>query len=139
MTNPGEPPTGRRLTRRHLLAAGGVLAGTASLGLWGRHALGNEFERHVAAQLGLDLELVSGLLARMRAELDDYHVRAAAFLVATQGPLDDVVPYELRRKAIDSFLGPMLGLSRGLVVPLAFAGLRDSPDYVPCSVLVRPD
>jgi hypothetical protein len=127
-----------RFTRRRLVVAGvGGAAVVAGFGIWGRFALGDSFERHVAAQLGLDLELTDGLLQRMRDELGDYELRAAAFLVATKDPADAAVPESVRREAIDAFVGPMFGLSRGLVVPLDYAGLRDSPDYVACAVLVR--
>ena len=136
-TDPGGSAPGKRLTRRTLLLGAGGLAVAGGIGLWGRFAFGAAFERHVAAQLGLSLELTEGLLTRMRSELGDYEARAAGFLFATQGPADGLIPGALRREAVDAFIGPMFGLSRGLVVPLDFAGLRDSAEYQPCAVLVR--
>lgn len=125
-----------RLTRRAVLGGGLAAATAASFGVWGRFALGEEFEQHVASRLGLDLDLTKRLLMRMREERGDYDLRAAAFLVATQDPAALVLPRGLRQEAVEGFLGPMFGLSRRIVVPLAYAGLRDSAEYVPCEVLV---
>lgn len=124
------------LTRRRVLAAAAGTALLAGAGLWGRFALGDSFERHVAAQLGIDIDLTRRTLDIMRAELGDYEVRAAGFLVATQGPVDGVLPEAVRREAVDAFVGPMFGIARGLTMPLAYAGLRETPAYQPCEVLV---
>ena len=123
------------LTRRTLLLVGAGGVGVAAFGLWGRFALGDSFERHVADQLGLDLELSNEVLRRMREELGDYELRAAGFLVATQGPADTLLPASLRRDAVDAFVGPMFGLSLGLVTPFVMAGLNDTADYRACDVL----
>jgi hypothetical protein len=125
------------LTRRKVLLLGVGGVGLAGVGLWGRFALGDEFERHVADQLGIDLAVGTEVLERMREEIDDYEVRAAGFLVATQGPVDGLIPEPVRRDAIDAFVGPMFGLDRGLVMPYVMAGLSESAQYRACEVLRR--
>ena len=128
----------KRLTRRGVLLGG--LAGAAAaagFGFWGRFALGDSFEGHVAGTLGLDSKLTNQLLARMRKELDDYEFRAAAFLVATEGPSQPALPDSLREEAVNAFVDPMFRVSGAIVMPLAYAGLRHSAEYRPCKVLTR--
>ena len=125
------------LTRRQALAAGGAAAAVAGFGLWGRFALGGAFEEHVADQLGLDRRLTDAALRRMREEVEDYEVRATGFLLATRAPSSLALPSSVRREAIDGFVSPMFGLSEFIVMPLAYAGIRDSVE-VGCNVLRQP-
>jgi hypothetical protein len=127
----------RALTRRRLLlASSGGLALAASLGIWGRFALGDSFERHVAAQLGLDLELTTALLGQLREERGDYDLRASAFLAATHGPSAATLPDGIRRELIESLVRPLFGVQQGKPVQLDYAGLRRATSYEPCGVLV---
>jgi hypothetical protein len=126
------------LTRRQALLAGGVAAvAAAGFGLWGRFALGGAFEQHVADRLGLDRGLTEAILRGMREELDDYELRASAFLIATEGPSSVALPEEVRRDAVDAFITPMFGESRAITMRLVYAGTRDTIDYTPCKVLRR--
>ena len=124
------------LTRRQALAVGGVAAVAGGFGLWGRFALGDAFEDHVAEHLGLDRTMTRAALAQMRVELDDYDTRAAAFLVATEAPSSLVLPEGVRRAAVDAFLSRLFGLWGANVMTLVYSGDRQAVEYRPCEVLV---
>jgi hypothetical protein len=123
-----------RFSRRNLLlgGAGLVVAGT---GWWGRYALGDTFENHVARTLGLDARVGAELVASLREHVDDYEARAAAFLFATTSPSRDVMPRAAREEAVEAFIGPLVGMENALITPLAIAGRRRSGSYQPCRVL----
>lgn len=127
----------RRLTRRQALAASGAgIVAAGSFSFWGRYALGDEFETHVADLIGLDRTLTSGLLANLRDQIgtSEYDLRATAFLLATTEPSETVMPRDARERAVRGLIGPLFG---GLVTPLTYAGLRDNVRYTACEVLVR--
>jgi hypothetical protein len=124
----------RGLTRRRALAVGAAGTAVVGFGVWGRYALGDAFEEHVAERLGLDLDLTKEILAGLRESLDDYELRATAFLAATLSPSSLALPASLRRDAVESFVNPIFGLSHEMV-PLTYAGLRDTIEFTPCAVL----
>ena len=126
-----------RVTRRRALIGGAGVVVLAGTGWWGRYALGDTFEHHVADVLGVDLKLASELTSSLRDEIGDYESRAIAFLLATTSPSQDVMPADVRREAIEAFVGALVGMQSGLVTPFVLAGLRQSGRYVPCSVLTR--
>jgi hypothetical protein len=125
------------ITRRQALAGGAGVAAVAGFGLWGRFALGAEFEEHVAATLGLEKQLASELLETMRDELGaDYDARAAGYVLATTSPSKEVMPEGARSKAIESFIGPLLNISGGFVTPYAYAGRLKTGRLTPCLLSV---
>jgi|SRR5215217_3776120 len=125
------------ITRRGLLIAGAG-AGVAGVAYWGRFALGDTFEDHVAATLGLDERVTRELLQTMRDELGlEYDARAAAFLAATTVPSRWVMLGGARREALESFVGPLFGLQQGYVTGFVYGGLRDAGSFRGCNGLVR--
>jgi len=123
-----------RLSRRNVLLAGaGVVA--AGTGWWGRYALGDTFENHVARTLGVDARLGAELVASLRERHDDYDARAAGFLFATTSPSKELTPRSVREEAVEAFIGPLVGMEFGLITPLALAGRTRSGSYRPCQVL----
>jgi len=125
------------LTRRQALLGAGAVTVAAGVGPLGRYALGDEFEEHVAETIGLELPVTRELLETMREEVGDYDARAAAFLVATTGPYKSVVPDSLRRKAVESFIGPLIDVSGTFVTPYVYLARRPNARFLPCSVLRR--
>lgn len=120
-----------RLSRRGVLLAGaGVVA--ASAGWWGRYALGDTFEEHVAHVLGVDTGLATELLATLREHVNDYDLRAAGFLFATTSPSQELTPRAAREEAIEAFIGPLVGMESELITPLAIGGRTHSGRYQPC-------
>ena len=123
----------KRLTRRGLFGAGAVTA--VGAGFYGRFAVGDEFEEHVAGVLGVSLEQASHLAANARAGLGDpkYELVASSFLFATTEPGKSLAPRGARRRAVHVFLseavpGPqahlmLLGLASGRVENSACTGL----------------
>ena len=142
----------RRLTRREALVTGGV-AVAAGTGLWGRFALGDTFENHLAEQLGLSRELTDELIGAARDHLgfSGFETRASAFTVATTFPGSVVLPRAWRERAVDSLLGPMFVAGFGIgttgTAPArdqlagdnfgaVWAGLRPSLVIEPCAGLI---
>jgi hypothetical protein len=127
----------RGMTRRGLLIAGAG-AGVAGLAYWGRFALGDTFEAHVAETLGLEEQVTRELLETMREELGlEYDARAASFVAATTAPTRWVMPGGARREALESFVGQLFGLQQGYVTPFVYGGLRESGSFRGCNGLVR--
>jgi hypothetical protein len=106
-----EHPRRRGITRRRALALGGGAALALVAGAYGRFALGDEFEEHVASTLDLSSDAVTRLLGNARDSLGaaGYDARAAAFVTATTWPGADVLPESARRQAIDALVLPMYG------------------------------
>ncbi len=131
------PGTGRRYTRRRLLAGGGAVGGLVVAGSYGRFALGNDFEQHVADVIGAPLEVTVPLLEAMRRRLGDlgYETRASAFLTLTTFPGRVVVPARIRARGIDPFLENLIGGSAGNI---AYLGLRPPTSAFECAGLVVP-
>ena len=129
--------TSSGITRRALLIAGAG-AGVAGLAYWGRFALGDTFESHVAGTLGLDEQVTRELLETMRKEMGlEYDARAASFVAATTAPTRWIMPAAARREALESFIGPLFGLQQGYVTPFVYGGLRESGSFRGCNGLVR--
>jgi hypothetical protein len=117
-------PRRRGITRRRALALGGGAALTLVAGAYGRFAVGDEFEEHVANTLDLSPDAVTRLLANARESLGaaGYDARAAAFVAVTTWPGADVVPESARREAIDALVLPMYRDQEDNLVAL---GLRE--------------
>ena len=116
------------------MLAGGAAASAGGYALWGRYAVGDTFEQHVAGQLGLPVRVTSELLDTMRADLGDvdYDARASAFMLATTSPSGDVMPHKARREAVEAFIGPLMKVENSFVTPFVLAGLQDTGRYRPC-------
>ena len=142
----------RRVTRREALVGGGVVF-VAGVGWWGRFALGDTFEDHLAEQLGLSRELTDELITAARDDLGsaEFEARAAAFTVATTLPGRVVLPRVVREPAVDALVGVLFGAGFGPtgagVAPArdqlggdnlgaVYAGLRPSVRIKPCRGLI---
>jgi hypothetical protein len=126
------------VTRRQavLAGAGVLLVGVA--GAEGRFALGDTFESHVAETLGLPVPVTKDMLGALRAELDAYDIRAAAFLQATTSPGKQLLPDSVRRKAIRGFIRPLFDIQAGFVMPQVYVGLKEDGRFSPCTALAEP-
>ena len=131
------PGGGGRFTRRRLLVGGGALLGVIVAGGYGRYALGDDFERHVAGMIGAPLDVTTPLLEGMRTRLGDldYETRASAFLAVTTFPGRVVLPAGARRRAVDPFLENLIGLS---AANITYLGLRPPTSAFECAGLVVP-
>jgi glycosyltransferase involved in cell wall biosynthesis len=131
-------PVGRlRMRRRTFVAVGAGVAGVALAAPYAVLVAGEEFEQLVADHLGIDLELAEHLLQRARDQYGaaEYEARAAAFALAVRDPAATVLPEEVRRKAIDGLLAPMLSAPSS---NLAYAVTGFDPGgTAPCSGLAR--
>jgi hypothetical protein len=126
-----------RITRRQALLAAGAI-GAGGLGLYGRFAVGGEFEDHVARQLGIDGAFARDLLSTARDVLGpDYDARAAAFVVATTAPSRHLMPRGARAEAIEALIEPMFNVARYPGSAWAIAGLRPDNGFHPCAMLLR--
>lgn len=128
-----------KITRRQALAGGAGVVVAGSAGVSGRYALGDTFESHVADMLGLPLEQTKDLLSTMRDEIGTYEVRAAGFLTATTFPGSDLLPESARRKAIESFIGPLFDIQAAYVTPQVYIGYKQDGRFSPCSAIGAPD
>jgi glycosyltransferase involved in cell wall biosynthesis len=136
LADPG-PGGRRRMRRRTFVAAGAGVAGVALLAPYAALIPDDEFEQLVASRIGVEPELARQLLDRARAQYGDaeYDVRAAAFALAVRDPAAIVMPTEVRRRAIDGMLGPMLSAPAS---NLAYALTSSDPGgAASCSGLVR--
>jgi glycosyltransferase involved in cell wall biosynthesis len=126
-----------RMRRRTFVALGAGAAGVAVAAPYAVLAVGDEFEQLVAARLGIEPELAGQLLQRAREEYGEaeYDARAAAFALAVCDPVALVMPDEVRQKAIDGLLEPMLSPP---AANLAYAVTGTDPGVPTCSGLVRP-
>ena len=68
------------------------------------------FPEFVAERLGMETELATELAVSAREHLGParYVVRATAFAIAAQRPLDRLVPRRLKRMALVGFVRPLL-------------------------------
>lgn len=130
--------TGRlRMRRRTFVALGAGAAGVAVAAPYAALVVGEEFEQLVASRLGIEPELAAQLLRRAREEYGEaeYDARAAAFALAVRDPVAIAMPEDVRQRAIDSLLEPMLSPP---AANLAYAITGADPGgAAPCSGLVR--
>jgi glycosyltransferase involved in cell wall biosynthesis len=126
-----------RMRRRTFVALGAGAAAVAVAAPYAVLAVGDEFEQLVASRLGIEPELAAQLLKRARQQYGEaeYEARAAAFALAVRDPVAIVMPDELRRKAIDGLIEPMLSPP---AANLAYAVTGSDPGVPACSGLVRP-
>ena len=129
------PSEDRRFSRRQVIA-GGVTGGAVLVGgNYGRFALGDEFEQHVASVLGVPEEIAKNLTKAARARLGgEYDRLAAEFLAVTAFPSDVVAPRKARNRAIRRLLPSMIAESHE---NLMYLGMRDSTDGPACTGLIR--
>jgi glycosyltransferase involved in cell wall biosynthesis len=128
-----------RMRRRTFVASAAGAAGAALAAPYAVLLADDEFEKLVASRLGIKPELAQSLLERARERYGDaeYDARAAAFALAVRDPVAIVMPDEVRRKAIDGLLEPMLSAPAS---NLAFAITGADPGgAAPCSGLVRAE
>jgi hypothetical protein len=125
-----------RVTRRHLIGGGVVLLGAAAAGQYGRFALGDEFEEHVASVLGTSREVATLLTARVRERLGDfdYQVKATQFLAVTTFPGSELAKLKGREKGVREFVSHMIGDS---VENLMYLGVQKPVDTPACTGLLR--
>jgi hypothetical protein len=125
------------MRRRTFVAAGVGVAGVALAAPYAVLVAGEEFEQLVASRLGIEPELAKQLLQRARESYGDaeYEARAAAFALAVRDPAATVMPDDVRRKAIDSLIAPMLSAPASNLA-YAITGV-DPGGNAPCSGLVR--
>ncbi len=130
-----EPDKGG-ITRRQVVAGGA--AGTAVLAGagYGRFAIGDEFEEHLAAVLGTSTAVATELTRAARRRLGDgeYDMMAAELLAVTTFPGDQVAPRRLRNRAVRRLLPSMISESHE---NLMYLGLREPTDSAACAGLLR--
>jgi len=130
------PPGDRRITRRKLMAggAGGVVL-LGGVG-YGRFAVGDEFEEHVAGVLGTSTAVATRLTAAARKRLGgfEYDQVAARFLAVTTFPGSELAPGSIRDKAIRRLVTEMITESSENLI---YLGLREPTDSLACSGLLR--
>ncbi len=125
-----------RMRRRTFVALGAGAAGVALAAPYAALVPGEEFEQLVASRLGIEPELAAQLLQRAREQYGDaeYDARAAAFALAVRDPAATLMPEEVRRKAVDGLIAPMLSVPAS---NLAYAVTGVDPGgAAPCSGLV---
>jgi hypothetical protein len=124
----------RKLTRRGLLGIAAVA--TVSAAGYGRFAVGDEFEEHVASVLGLPVEPATDLTESARERLGDleYDRLASSFLFVTTLPGRWITPEGARRRAVNAFLSEAVPDSRGNLVLL---GLQRGGASVACKGLLQ--
>ena len=124
------------LTRRQALFGLAAVAAATGTGLYGQYAVGDEFEAHVASQLGVDLDFARRTLRSLRARVGvDYDARAASFVLATTEPSRTLMPRSAREEAIAALIVPMFSLAPSPGSPLYYAGLRPDSRLRPCRML----
>jgi hypothetical protein len=96
-----------RLTRRQALGGGAAaLVGMVGVG-YGRYAVGDEFEEHVASTFGVSLDRARSLIDTARRGLTgrgEYEAVAAAFLASTTFPGRHLLPRGTREHAVRVFV-----------------------------------
>jgi hypothetical protein len=129
------PSDERRFSRRQVIA-GGVAGGAVLVGgNYGRFALGDEFEEHVASVLGVPIAVAKELTRSARDRLGgEYDRLAAEFLAVTVFPSDLVAPRKARNRAVRRLLPSMIG---DPAENLMYLGMRAPSDQRACAGLIR--
>lgn len=124
------------LTRRQLVAGGGAAILVLAGGAYGRFALGDEFEGHVADLLGVPMPTAKRMLKNARDRFGDvdYDFRAAGFVAATTFPGSLLHPKAVRSRAVGGFVR---GMMDGNADNLTYLGLQRQLDATACNGLVR--
>jgi hypothetical protein len=112
-----------------------VAAGLAG-GAYGRYAIGDEFEEHLAGVLGLPVATASAMTraARARSGGADWDLHCSAFVAATTWPGRWALPHSVRERAIRSMVDRLIGSPGD---GLAYVGVRRLPAGRACSGLLR--
>lgn len=128
-----------RLTRRQAFGGGAVaIVGVAGVG-YGRYALGDEFEQHVASTLGIPLERARPMIETARRGLEgrgEYERVAAAFVAATTFPGRQLLPRGTREHAIRVFLYEAMPHSASNLLYLGY--IEGDLADLRCRGLIRP-
>jgi hypothetical protein len=125
-------------TRRRALT-GGAAAIVGVVGVaYGRYALGDEFEEHVASVLGIPLERARPLIETARRGLEgrgEYEAVASAFVASTTFPGRQLLPRGTREHAVRVFLDEAMPDSASNLLYLGYGpgGRTD----VPCRGLLH--
>lgn len=125
----------RLVTRRRLVVGGAAGAGVLVAAGYGRYAVGDELEEHLAGVLGIPAGSAGHLLSRARGRLGevDYRIHAAAFVAATTAPGETALPDGMRRRAVERFVGNLVADQQDALVAL---GLQ-APGLGSCRGLLR--
>ena len=130
MSEPGK----RGFTRRRLVAGGVAGAAVVAGAGYGRYAIGDEFEQHVAGVLGTSTEAAKELLKGARERLgDEYDLMAAEFLAVTTLPIE-LAPSRTRRRAVRRLIPNLVSESRENLI---YLGIQTPVPPAACSGLVR--
>lgn len=124
------------ITRRRLVGGAAAVAVGGIGAAYGRYALGDEFEEHVASTLGVPLETARALLETARRRLaGEYETTAAAFLACTTFPGRQLLPRGTREHAVRVFLNEAMPESTQnlMYVGLIEGGVAD----IRCRGLIR--
>lgn len=125
------------MNRRAFIGGGaGALLGLGAV-IYAPLGLGDGFEAFVADKLGVDVEMATKLLERVKADRSglDYDARAAAFSLALRNPLSALVPEGRKRAAVESLVGRMFDTPSARLVYSEGAG---DPGLSACLGLRRP-
>jgi hypothetical protein len=112
-----------RLTRRQALGGGAAaVVGVIGVG-YGRFAVGDNFEEHVASTLGIPIDRARTLIDTARRGLTgtgDYEAVASAFVAATTFPGRQLLPRGTREHAIEIFLNEAMPHSASNLLYLGY-------------------
>jgi hypothetical protein len=124
------------VTRRQLVAGGVGLLAVAAAGVYGRFAIGDEFEEHVASVLGVPVGAARRFTRNAREHFGsgEYDLRAAAFVGATTFPGSLLHPAAVRERAVGGFVR---GMFRQPADNTIYMGVQRSVDATGCAGLVR--
>jgi hypothetical protein len=123
------------ITRRRFLAGGALVAAGVVGGGYGRYAIGDEFEEHLAGVIGVPLATASAMTRAAQGRLGaaEWDLHCGAFVAASTWPGQWALPDSVRRKAIRSMVDRLI-VDTG--DGLGYAGLRDFPSGRTCAGLV---
>jgi hypothetical protein len=130
------PRPGKSITRRQLLGGGALLTAGAVGGGFGRFAVGDEFDEHLAGVLGVPVATAASLTAEAKARTGGlaWQLRRGAFVAATTAPGRWVLPASVREHALHAMIDQLL------VTPgdgLDYLGLRPPASGRACAGLIR--